>query len=50
MSDRITIILEWAILLSQISYQQLLENNIIINIIPDPQRSQQYTQETGHFN
>ena len=36
MSDRITIILEWTVLLSQIYYQQLLEN-VSINVIPDPE-------------
>ena len=42
MSDRITIILEWAVLLSQIYYQQLLEN-VSINVIPDPEVTIVYT-------
>ena len=42
MSDRITIILEWVVLLSQIYYQQLLEN-VSINVVPDPEVTIVYT-------
>ena len=35
MSERITVLLEWTVLLSQIYYQQLLPN-VSITVVPDP--------------
>ena len=44
MHERITVQLEWIILLSQIYYQQLLQN-ISFHVVPDPERA---TVNTGN--
>ena len=44
MCERITVQLEWTVLLSQIYYQQLLQN-ISVHVVPDPEMT---TVNTGN--
>ena len=39
MRERITVQLEWTVLLSQINYQQLLPENVSVHVVPDPVRA-----------
>ena len=43
MRERITVQLEWTVLLSQINYQQLLPENVSVHVVPDPVRAVVYT-------